>query len=68
MTFPIHSICSIGTDSRIGPRFLQAGLGFGDSCFQEEILNLVYPCRDYGLEEVAGAVLNVSRGAEGWCR
>ena len=45
---------AIGTDSRIGARFLQAGPGFGGSCFQKDILNLVYLCRHYGLEEVAG--------------
>ena len=44
---------AIGTDSRIGPNFLQAGPGFGGSCFQKDILNLVYLCRHYGLEEVA---------------
>jgi UDPglucose 6-dehydrogenase len=45
---------AIGTDSRIGPKFLQAGPGYGGSCFQKDILNLVYLCRHYGLEEVAG--------------
>ena len=44
---------AIGTDSRIGPKFLQAGPGFGGSCFQKDILNLVYLCRHYGLEDVA---------------
>ncbi|MEB3326055.1 MAG: nucleotide sugar dehydrogenase, partial [Cyanobacteriota bacterium] len=44
---------AIGTDSRIGPKFLQAGPGYGGSCFQKDILNLVYLCRHYGLEEVA---------------
>ena len=44
---------AIGTDSRIGPKFLKAGPGFGGSCFQKDILNLVYLCRHYGLEEVA---------------
>ena len=44
---------AIGTDRRIGPKFLQAGPGFGGSCFQKDILNLVYLCRHYGLEEVA---------------
>ncbi len=44
---------AIGTDSRIGPKFLQAGPGFGGSCFQKDILNLVYLCRHYRLEEVA---------------
>jgi UDPglucose 6-dehydrogenase len=44
---------AIGTDSRIGPKFLQAGPGYGGSCFQKDILNLVYLCRHYGLEEAA---------------
>ncbi|MFM7732328.1 MAG: nucleotide sugar dehydrogenase, partial [Cyanobium sp.] len=44
---------AIGSDSRIGSRFLQAGPGFGGSCFQKDILNLVYLCRHYGLDEVA---------------
>jgi UDPglucose 6-dehydrogenase len=44
---------AIGLDSRIGPRFLQAGVGFGGSCFQKDILNLVYLCNYYGLHEVA---------------
>jgi UDPglucose 6-dehydrogenase len=42
-----------GRDSRIGARFLKASVGFGGSCFQKDILNLVYLCRHYGLEEVA---------------
>jgi UDPglucose 6-dehydrogenase len=50
---------AIGTDSRIGPRFLQAGPGFGGSCFQKDILNLVYLCRHYGLEDAAGYWENV---------
>ena len=50
---------AIGTDSRIGPRFLQAGPGFGGSCFQKDILNLVYLCRHYGLEEAASYWENV---------
>ncbi len=44
---------AIGTDSRIGPKFLQAGPGFGGSCFQKDILNLVYLCRHFGLPDVA---------------
>lgn len=44
---------SIGTDSRIGPKFLKASVGFGGSCFQKDILNLVYLCEHYGLHEVA---------------
>ena len=44
---------AIGTDSRIGPKFLKASVGFGGSCFQKDILNLVYLCERYGLHEVA---------------
>lgn len=44
---------AIGADSRIGPKFLQASIGFGGSCFQKDILNLVYLCSYYGLHEVA---------------
>ncbi len=44
---------AIGTDSRIGPKFLKASVGFGGSCFQKDILNLVYLCESYGLREVA---------------
>jgi UDPglucose 6-dehydrogenase len=44
---------AIGSDTRIGPKFLKAGPGFGGSCFQKDILNLVYLCRHYGLEDVA---------------
>ena len=44
---------AIGMDSRVGEKFLQASVGFGGSCFQKDILNLVYLCRFYGLEEAA---------------
>ena len=44
---------AIGTDSRIGPKFLKASVGFGGSCFQKDILNLVYLCRSFNLPEVA---------------
>jgi UDPglucose 6-dehydrogenase len=44
---------AIGTDSRIGPKFLKAGVGFGGSCFRKDILNLVYIAENYGLTEVA---------------
>ncbi len=44
---------AIGTDSRIGPKFLKASVGFGGSCFQKDILNLVYLCEHFGLREVA---------------
>ncbi|MFD2035453.1 UDP-glucose 6-dehydrogenase [Belliella marina] len=50
----IHEVSrAIGKDSRIGPKFLQASVGFGGSCFQKDILNLVYISRSYGLTEVA---------------
>ena len=44
---------AIGMDHRIGPHFLKASVGFGGSCFQKDILNLVYLCKHFGLEEVA---------------
>ena len=44
---------AIGMDSRIGPKFLQASVGFGGSCFQKDILNLVYISTSLGLTEVA---------------
>lgn len=44
---------AIGTDSRIGPKFLKSSVGFGGSCFQKDILNLVYLCEHFGLPEVA---------------
>lgn len=44
---------AIGMDSRIGPKFLKASVGFGGSCFQKDILNLVYLCEHFGLPEVA---------------
>jgi UDPglucose 6-dehydrogenase len=44
---------AIGTDSRIGSKFLKAGVGFGGSCFRKDILNLVYIAESYGLAEVA---------------
>lgn len=44
---------AIGMDSRIGSKFLKSSVGFGGSCFQKDILNLVYISRFYGLEEVA---------------
>jgi len=44
---------AVGMDSRIGPKFLQSSVGFGGSCFQKDILNLVYIAKSYGLNEVA---------------
>lgn len=44
---------AVGMDSRIGPKFLKASVGFGGSCFQKDILNLVYLCESFGLPEVA---------------
>ncbi len=44
---------AVGMDSRIGSKFLNASVGFGGSCFKKDILNLVYLCRHYGLNEVA---------------
>ena len=50
---------SIGTDNRIGSKFLKPGPAFGGSCFQKDLLNLVYLCRYYGLEEVANYWENI---------
>jgi UDPglucose 6-dehydrogenase len=44
---------AIGTDQRIGSKFLRASIGFGGSCFKKDILNLVYLCETYGLHEPA---------------
>lgn len=44
---------AIGTDSRIGSKFLRSSVGFGGSCFQKDVLNLVYLCEHFGLPEVA---------------
>jgi UDPglucose 6-dehydrogenase len=44
---------AIGTDQRIGSKFIEASVGFGGSCFKKDILNLVYICRQQGLIEVA---------------
>ena len=44
---------AVGMDSRLGDKFLNASIGFGGSCFKKDILNLVYLCRQYGLDEVA---------------
>mmetsp|Transcript_27584 Transcript_27584/g.40699 ORF Transcript_27584/g.40699 Transcript_27584/m.40699 type:complete len:475 (-) Transcript_27584:134-1558(-) len=44
---------AVGSDVRIGSRFLSSSVGFGGSCFQKDILNLVYLCETYGLHECA---------------
>lgn len=50
----VHEVAhAIGKDGRIGPKFLKASVGFGGSCFQKDILNLVYIAKSYGLHEVA---------------
>ena len=54
---------AVGTDSRIGEKFLNPSPGFGGSCFQKDILNLIYLCEFYKLEEVANywqSVLNIN--------
>jgi UDPglucose 6-dehydrogenase len=54
---------AIGADSRIGSKFLTASIGFGGSCFQKDILNLVYLCEHFGLPEVGQyweSVLNIN--------
>src|SRR5690606_35511374 len=50
----VHEVAfAIGKDGRIGPKFLKASVGFGGSCFQKDILNLVYIARSYNLHKVA---------------
>ncbi|XP_012946479.1 UDP-glucose 6-dehydrogenase [Aplysia californica] len=44
---------AVGTDSRIGPKFLKASVGFGGSCFKKDVLNMVYLCECLNLPEVA---------------
>jgi len=44
---------AVGTDHRIGSHFLKSSVGFGGSCFQKDILNLVYLCESFGLHDVA---------------
>ena len=54
---------AVGTDSRIGEKFLNPSPGFGGSCFQKDILNLIYLCEFYKLDEVASywqSVLNIN--------
>ena len=55
---------AIGSDPRIGSSFLQASVGFGGSCFQKDILNLVYLCESFGLGEVAEYWNQVGRKEE----
>lgn len=43
----------VGADTRIGPKFLKAGPGFGGSCFKKDVLNLVYLCESFGLHTAA---------------
>lgn len=54
----------LGSDSRLGSRFLHAGVGFGGSCFEKDILNLSYMARSLNLDEVADywmKVLDINR-------
>jgi len=44
---------AVGADSRLGPKFLKASVGFGGSCFQKDVLNLVYLCESLNLQPVA---------------
>ncbi|CEF67103.1 UDP-glucose 6-dehydrogenase [Strongyloides ratti] len=44
---------AIGKDNRIGSKFLQASVGFGGSCFQKDVLSLVYLCESLNLKEPA---------------
>lgn len=50
---------AVGSDSRIGPKFLKSSVGFGGSCFQKDILNLVYLCEHFGLKDVGAYWMQV---------
>lgn len=50
---------AIGSDSRIGNKFLNSSVGFGGSCFKKDVLNLVYICKKYGLNQVADYWMSV---------
>lgn len=52
---------AVGMDTRIGSKFLKASVGFGGSCFQKDILNLVYLCESMGLSDVANYFHQVVR-------
>ncbi len=42
----------IGTDARIGPSFLKAGIGYGGSCFPKDVAALVFQMRSFGIEPI----------------
>ena len=50
---------AIGSDTRIGNKFIKSGPGFGGSCFKKDLLNLIYLCKYFGLKEVANYWLSV---------
>ena len=59
----VELVDAIGSDKRIGKYFLSSGPGFGGSCFQKDLLNLIYIAKSYGLNQVADywqAVLNLN--------
>ncbi|POM81378.1 UDP-glucose 6-dehydrogenase [Phytophthora palmivora] len=50
----VHEVArAVGADDRIGSKFLNCSVGFGGSCFQKDILNLVYLAESFHLPEVA---------------
>jgi UDPglucose 6-dehydrogenase len=53
MPLNIYFFLNLGLDTRIGPKFLKASVGFGGSCFQKDILNLVYLCESLNIPQVA---------------
>ena len=60
----VEVVEAIGSDKRIGKNFLLSGPGFGGSCFQKDLLNLIYIARSYGLTQVANywqAVLDLNK-------
>ena len=57
----------IGLDSRIGPRFLHAGVGYGGSCFPKDVRGLVATGKEYGIDfKILRAVDQVNEEQKTW--
>lgn len=55
-----HVTKAVGADPGLGPKFLKCGPGFGGSCFQKDVLNLIYLCKQHKLPEVADYWMQVT--------
>ena len=63
----IHEVrYGVGSDQRIGPKFLYAGPGYGGSCFPKDVQALVHTAREHGVElDLAGATHRVNERQKG---